>query len=113
MLEAHPTVSDDLLTRLGHGDLLVKPNIDRFEDDKVFFADGTAVEADVVVYCTGYKVTFPFLAEQIVHADDNQVEPLPARGVARPPRALLRRAGPADRRDHAAGRGAGRTGSPT
>jgi hypothetical protein len=24
------------------------------------FADGSEVEADVVVYCTGYKVTFPF-----------------------------------------------------
>ena len=73
VLEAHPTVSDDLLTRLGHGDLVVKPNIDRFEGDKVFFADGTAVEADVVIYCTGYKVSFPFLAEEIVRADDNHV----------------------------------------
>ena len=34
VLEAHPTVSDDLLTRLGHGDLVVKPNIDRFEGDR-------------------------------------------------------------------------------
>ena len=24
------------------------------------FADGSEVEADVIVYCTGYKVTFPF-----------------------------------------------------
>jgi dimethylaniline monooxygenase (N-oxide forming) len=73
VLEAHPTVSDDLLTRLGHGDLVVKPNIDRFEHGKVFFADGTTVEADVVIYCTGYKVSFPFLAEEIVRADDNHV----------------------------------------
>ena len=28
VLEAHPTISDDLLTRLGHGDIAVKPNID-------------------------------------------------------------------------------------
>ena len=41
---------------------------------KVFFVDGTAVEADVVVYCTGYKVTFPFLDEEIVRADDNHVD---------------------------------------
>ena len=27
------------------------------------FVDGSAVEADVVVYCTGYKITFPFFDE--------------------------------------------------
>jgi cation diffusion facilitator CzcD-associated flavoprotein CzcO len=74
ILEAHPTVSDDLLTRLGHGDISVKPTIDRFEGDKVFFADGSAVEADVVVYCTGYKISFPFLAEDVQRADDNHVD---------------------------------------
>jgi hypothetical protein len=74
VLEAHPTVSDDLLTRLGHGDLVVKPNLDRFEGSKVFFADGSSVEADVVVYCTGYKVSFPFLDESVVRAEDNHVD---------------------------------------
>ena len=74
VLEAHPTVSDDLLTRLGHGDITVKPNIDRFEGSKVFFTDGSAVEADVVVYCTGYKVSFPFLGDDVVHAEDNHVD---------------------------------------
>ncbi len=74
VLHAHPTVSDDLLTRLGHGDISVRPNIDRFEGSKVFFVDGTAVEVDVVVYCTGYKVTFPFLDERFVPARDNHVD---------------------------------------
>jgi glycine/D-amino acid oxidase-like deaminating enzyme len=74
VLEAHPTVSDDLLTRLGHGDIVVKPNLERFEGAKVFFTDGSAVEADVVVYCTGYKVSFPFLDESVVQADDNHVD---------------------------------------
>ena len=74
VLDAHPTVSDDLLTRLGHGDITVKPNIDRFEGSKVFFTDGTAVEADVVVYCTGYRISFPFLDEAIVGTEDNHVD---------------------------------------
>jgi dimethylaniline monooxygenase (N-oxide forming) len=74
VLHAHPTVSDDLLTRLGHGDITVKPNIDRFEGAKVFFVDGTAAEVDVVVYCTGYKVSFPFFDGQVVRAEDNHVE---------------------------------------
>jgi thioredoxin reductase len=73
VLHAHPTVSQDLLNRLGHGDITVRPNIDRFEGSKVFFTDGSAGEYDVVVYCTGYKVSFPFLDETVVHADGNHV----------------------------------------
>ncbi|MCW2793904.1 MAG: hypothetical protein JWO76_3002 [Nocardioides sp.] len=74
VLEAHPTISDDLLTRLGHGDITVRPNIDRFDGPKVCFVDGTSVEADVVVYSTGYKVSFPFLDDTVVRAEDNHVD---------------------------------------
>jgi cation diffusion facilitator CzcD-associated flavoprotein CzcO len=74
VLEAHPTVSDDLLSRLGHGDITVKPSIERFEGSTVRFTDGSSVEADVVVYCTGYKITFPFLDDSVVRADDNHVD---------------------------------------
>ena len=74
VLHAHPTVSQDLLNRLGHGDIVVRPNIDRFEGSKVFFADGSSGEYDVVVYCTGYKVSFPFLDDTVVRAEDNHIE---------------------------------------
>lgn len=74
VLEAHPTISDDLLTRLGHGDIVVKPNIARFDGPVVEFTDGTREEIDVVVYCTGYQVSFPFLAETLVTAEDNHVD---------------------------------------
>ncbi len=74
ILHAHPTVSQDLLNRLGHGDIAVRPNIDRFEGSKVFFVDGTSGEYDVVVYCTGYQVSFPFLDEQVLAAEDNHID---------------------------------------
>ena len=74
ILEAHPTVSDDLLSRLGHGDITVKPSISRFEGSTVHFTDGSSVEADVVVYCTGYKVSFPFLDDTVIRAQDNHVD---------------------------------------
>jgi dimethylaniline monooxygenase (N-oxide forming) len=73
ILDAHPTVSSDLLTRLGHGDLGVKPAIDRFEGSTVRFTDGSEVEADVVIWCTGYKISFPFLDEDVVAPTDNRV----------------------------------------
>jgi len=74
VLHAHPTVSQDLLNRLGHGDITVRPNLDRFEGSKVFFTDGGSGEYDVVVYCTGYRVSFPFFTEEVLRAEDNHVD---------------------------------------
>ncbi|QZY29027.1 flavin-containing monooxygenase [Nocardioides coralli] len=74
VMEAHPTVSDDLLSRLGHGDITVKPAIQRFAGSEVWFTDGSCVDADVVVYATGYKISFPFLDESVVAPSDNHVE---------------------------------------
>jgi len=74
LLEAHPTVSAELLSRLGHGDIEVKPNIDRFSGGRtVRFADGSEEEIDLVVYCTGYKISFPFFDEQLISAEGNRL----------------------------------------
>ncbi len=74
LLEAHPTVSAELLSRLGHGDIAVKPNIERFPGGRaVRFADGSEEEIDLVVYCTGYKITFPFFDPNLISAKDNRL----------------------------------------
>jgi dimethylaniline monooxygenase (N-oxide forming) len=74
LLEAHPTISAELLSRLGHGDIEVKPNIDRFSGGRtVRFADGSEEEIDLVVYCTGYKITFPFFDPGLLAARDNNL----------------------------------------
>ncbi|MFQ6633269.1 hypothetical protein Gotur_011728 [Gossypium turneri] len=47
------------------------------EDGKVVFQDGSIVEADVIIHCTGYKFHLPFLKSNgIVTVDDNRVGPL-------------------------------------
>lgn len=71
--EAHPTQSAELLMRLAAGDATAKPNIDRFEDRTVHFADGSTVEADVVIYATGYNITFPFFDPEFISAPDNSI----------------------------------------
>jgi hypothetical protein len=71
--QAHPTISDHILPKLTHGDIAPKPNIDRLDGDRVHFTDGTAVHADVVVYCTGYKVTFPFFDPGFISAPRNDL----------------------------------------
>ena len=61
--ESDPTVSGRILDRIAHGTIAPKPNIASLEGERVRFADGSEVHADVVVYCTGYKITFPFFDE--------------------------------------------------
>jgi dimethylaniline monooxygenase (N-oxide forming) len=72
--EAHPTVSGRILDRIAHGTITPKPNIAALDGKQVRFVDGSAVEADVVVYCTGYKITFPFFDESFVSASENRIE---------------------------------------
>ena len=38
------------------------------------FVDGTEEEVDLVVYCTGYKITFPFLDPEVISAPDNRLD---------------------------------------
>jgi dimethylaniline monooxygenase (N-oxide forming) len=73
LFSAPVTVSDDLLTRITHGALAVKPMIDRFEDGTLRFADGSREDFDTVIYCTGYDFGFPFLPADCVAGPDGRV----------------------------------------
>jgi dimethylaniline monooxygenase (N-oxide forming) len=74
ILQTHPTVSDTLLSRLSHGAVTPKPNIAELCGEDVRFIDGTTVGADTIVYCTGYKITFPFFAPEVLDAPDNDLQ---------------------------------------
>jgi dimethylaniline monooxygenase (N-oxide forming) len=71
--DAHPTISADVINRIAHGEITPKPNIAALEGDSVRFSDGSVEKVDVVVYCTGYKVTFPFFDEDFISAPDNDL----------------------------------------
>jgi dimethylaniline monooxygenase (N-oxide forming) len=71
---AHPTVSGRIVDRLQHGTITPKPNIARLDGDEVEFVDGTRERVDVVVYCTGYRITFPFFDADLISAPDNRIE---------------------------------------
>jgi len=70
-LDAHPSVSGEFLTRVGCGDILPRPDIRRLSAHGVEFADGTSEEVDVIIYATGYDVSFPFLSEDLICPEDN------------------------------------------
>ena len=72
-LRAHPTISQDLYSRLGHGDILVKPAIRSFAGKTVNFVDDSSAEVDVIIWCTGYKVSFPFFDPGFLPVEDNHL----------------------------------------
>lgn len=59
--ESHPIVNTLVLHHLGHGDIRVRRDVERFDGDGVVFKDGERGEYDVVVLATGYRLHYPFL----------------------------------------------------
>lgn len=69
----HPAVSNELLNLVGHGRITVKPNLTERLGDRVRFEDGSEEEVDVIVYATGYHISFPFLDRELVNPERNEL----------------------------------------
>jgi hypothetical protein len=72
VLDAHPSVSGEFLTRVGCGDIAPKPGIKALEGDHVRFTDDTLEPVDVIIWATGYKVSFPFFTDPDLQPRDNR-----------------------------------------
>ena len=57
---------------VAHGRIGVKPEIAEFAGNKVRFNDGSEVEADLVVYATGYEIDIPFLDNDLIFGPDRR-----------------------------------------
>ncbi|MFJ5775372.1 flavin-containing monooxygenase [Streptomyces sp. NPDC093094] len=57
------TISDEILSRIRHGGVIPRPAIASLSGNLVRFTDGSHEEADAIVYCTGYRMAFPFLPD--------------------------------------------------
>ncbi len=66
LFESHPTINSQLMYYLGHGDLSAKPDVTSLEGRTVTFADGSEEVIDLIIYATGYRVSFPFLDEALL-----------------------------------------------
>ncbi|WP_171232835.1 NAD(P)/FAD-dependent oxidoreductase [Ruegeria sp. HKCCA4812] len=61
LYESHPVVNSLVLYHAGHGDLRIRPDIDRLEGKTVHFKDGTRADYDMILAATGYKLHYPFI----------------------------------------------------
>ena len=71
--QSHPVQSEGIRDALRSGALVPRPAIDRLAGDRVVFVDGSEAPADLIVWATGYRVTFPFLDPALVSARDNDL----------------------------------------
>ncbi|HSU03788.1 MAG TPA: NAD(P)-binding domain-containing protein [Nocardioides sp.] len=78
--QSHPVQSQRIRERLAAGAVSARPGIERLDGDRVVFVDGSTAPADLVVWATGYRVSFPFLDPDLVSARANDL-PLWKRAV--------------------------------
>ncbi|OKH49793.1 monooxygenase [Calothrix sp. HK-06] len=71
VLHEHPTISQDLLNLTARGLIKFKPNIKEIRGKTVIFADGSTQYFDMIIYATGYKITFPFFKNIAFQVSEN------------------------------------------
>jgi cation diffusion facilitator CzcD-associated flavoprotein CzcO len=62
-----------ILQSLRDREVIAKQNIARFEGDTVVFTDGSHETADIVIYATGYRQSFPFFDDQLLGAPGDDI----------------------------------------
>jgi len=72
LLESHPIVNSRVLPAIRRGDLRPKPDVVELKGREVLFKDGTSEPIDLIVFATGYQVTFPFLESRHLNSPDGR-----------------------------------------
>ncbi|KAI5620034.1 flavin monooxygenase isoform X1 [Silurus asotus] len=74
ILNRLPIINDDLPGRILQGAVQLKPNLQEFQGSNVVFDDEVIEDGiDAVVFCTGYKPSFPFLLQSNIINPDEEI----------------------------------------
>ena len=65
LFESHPIVNDQILHHLTHGDIGVKPDVERLDGDHIVFTDGSHESVDLVVFATGFRFAIPYVDKEL------------------------------------------------
>ncbi len=75
-LADHPTINSELLYFIRHGKIFPRDGIERFDGNDVYFVDGSSEAFDVVIFATGYKISFPFFSKELIDYSELRHIPL-------------------------------------
>lgn len=78
--QSHPVQSEEIRDALRSGTVTPRPGIAALEGGSVRFVDGSTAAADLIVWATGYRVSFRFLDPTLLAAPENDL-PLWKRAV--------------------------------
>jgi len=72
--KVHPTSSATVVNDIAYDRIIVKQGIDKVEGKTLHFVDGTSEEFDVLITATGYLIDLPFLSQDIVPVEGNNLK---------------------------------------
>jgi dimethylaniline monooxygenase (N-oxide forming) len=70
----HATLSQELLSHVGHGWIRIRPDIRELCPAEVVFVDDSRRTVDAIIFATGYRTTFPFIDPSLFEVSDAKVE---------------------------------------
>lgn len=74
LLECHPSSASAYLDHLAHGRITPKGDIKELKGDRVLFKDGSEEEVDLLIYATGFNVSFPFMDRRYLFDDKGRAD---------------------------------------
>ncbi|OJD11146.1 hypothetical protein AJ78_08029 [Emergomyces pasteurianus Ep9510] len=74
VLDANPTLHSNLIEYIEVGKIKAhRTNVERFTETSLVLKNGTVLDVDAVICCTGYYIDAPYLPEESYHAKDSSV----------------------------------------
>jgi cation diffusion facilitator CzcD-associated flavoprotein CzcO len=61
LFETHPVINSRWPYDVARGRVRMKPDIEALQGDAIRFRDGSLESIDLVIYATGYRISFPFI----------------------------------------------------
>jgi len=72
LFESHPIINSRLHDHAAHGKLSFRPDVQELQTDGVRFVDGSVERFDLIIYATGFRLSFPFVDRKHLHWHDGR-----------------------------------------
>lgn len=70
LADGPPVVNNLLMYWIQHGRIKVRPGIERFDGNTVYFCDGSSDDFDTILWATGFHASLPFVDESLLTREE-------------------------------------------